>query len=69
MAWGTCSVEFKELIQKGGGPFNGTFKPEGGSAQSCGQTIYSTLLPLAIAGNLDTTTHRISMSIKGKIYF
>jgi hypothetical protein len=69
-AWGRCSVNFKDVIQNGGGPFNGTFIPQGGSAtQICGQAIYTTLDPLAFAGNLDMTTHRITISIKGKIYF
>jgi len=67
--YGTCSVSFKELIEKGGGAFNGTFKPEGGSAQVCSSTIYGNLAPLDISGNVNATTHLISMSIKGKIYF
>jgi hypothetical protein len=66
--WGTCSVNFKQLIEKGGGAFNGTFKPEGGSAQVCGSTIYGSLDPLTIAGNVNVTTNTITISIKGKIY-
>jgi hypothetical protein len=68
-ATGTCSVSFKQLIEKGGGAFAGTFKPQGGSAEACGSSIYDDLAPLTIAGNLDAASHTISMSIKGKIYF
>jgi len=68
-ASGTCSVSFKQLIEKGGGPFNGTLKAQGGSAQVCGSAIYDALAPLSVSGNVDATAHTISISIKGKIYF
>lgn len=69
MVSGTCSISFKQLIEKGGGSFNGTFKAYGGSAQTCNQSIYDNLAPLTVTGNLDTTAHTISINIKGKIYF
>ncbi|HEV8505490.1 MAG TPA: hypothetical protein VGQ53_08825 [Chitinophagaceae bacterium] len=67
--WGTCSVSFKHLIEQGGGSFNGTLKADGGSAQACNQLIYENLPPLTVTGSLDTSTHTISIKIKGKIYF
>ncbi len=66
---GTSSINFKKLIQKGGGSFSGTLKIEGGSAQNCNQNIYTNLNPLTVMGSLDTTAHTISLTIKGKTYF
>lgn len=69
MVWGTCSVSFKHLIEHGGGPFSGTLKLDGGSAQSCSQTIYESLAPLSFTGTADTTTQSLTINIKGKTYF
>ena len=66
---GTSSINFKKLIQKGGGSFSGTLKIEQGSAQNCNQNIYTNLNPLTVTGSLDTTAHTISLTIKGKTYF
>ena len=65
---GTSSINFKKLIQKGGGSFSGTLKIEQGSAQNCNQNIYTNLNPLTVTGSLDTTMHSISLTIKGKTY-
>jgi len=67
--WGASSISFKHLIEQGGGSFSGTFKVDGGSAQDCNQRIFDSVPPLAVTGNLDTTTHAINIRIKGKTYF
>jgi hypothetical protein len=66
---GDCSVNFKKLIGQGGGSFNGTCKVTNGSAQACGGDPISRLAPLTVTGNLDTATHKITLRIKGKLYF
>ena len=67
---GTCSINFKRLIQQGGGPFNGTFRIETGSAAiNCEPDIFTNINPLSVSGVLDTTTHSVNLTIKGKVYF
>lgn len=66
---GPPSVVFKELIQNGGGSFTGTVTVNGGSAQHCLPGIYSNLIPLTISGSLDTTTHMVTINIRGKTFF
>jgi hypothetical protein len=67
---GTCSINLKKLILLGGGIFSGTFKIEDGSAKhNCDQHVFDNTDPLTVSGNLDTTTHTISLTIKGKVYF
>jgi REJ domain len=66
---GECSVNFKKLIGQGGGTFNGTYKVTTGSAQACGGDPISHLAPLTVTGNLDPATHKITLRIKGKLYF
>jgi hypothetical protein len=66
---GDCSVNFKKLIGQGGGPFNGTYKVNAGSAQACGGDPISRLVPLTVTGNLDAATNKITLRIKGKLYF
>jgi hypothetical protein len=67
--WGACSVNFRQLIGQGGGSFNGTCQISQGSAMGCDQNIFSSLLPLSVSGTLDTTSHTVSLSLKGKVYF
>jgi len=66
---GQCSINFKQLILGGGGSFNGTYQINKGSAQSYDQNIYASLAPLTVTGSLDTTSHTVSMTLKGKVYF
>ncbi len=67
--YGRTSVNFKKLIQGGGGAFNGNFTVKQGSAIKCDANIYNTLAPLLVTGNLDTTTKKVSITIKGKTFF
>lgn len=66
---GSSSINFKKIIQQGGGPFAGTWKLEQGTASSCDQNIFTSLVPLILTGDLDTTAHIISLKIQGKVYF
>ncbi len=67
--YGGTSINFKKLIQQGGGAFTGNFSITVGSAQACDRDIYKSLAPLLVTGNLDTTTKKISIRIKGKTFF
>ena len=67
--FGTCSVNWKKLIQQGGGSFNGTFTVTDGSAKKCVADIYKNLPPLAVTGSLDLITRKVTLTIKGKVYF
>ena len=66
---GNTSINFKKLIQGGGGAFTGNFKVMEGSAKQCDANIYNSLAPLLVTGNLDTTTKKVSFQIKGKVFF
>jgi len=66
---GQCSVNFKQLIQQGGGSFNGTCQITDGSAIGCDQNIFTNLSPLTVSGTLDVASHNITMTLKGKVYF
>ena len=66
---GKGSINFKKLIRQGGGPFTGTFTVTSGSADKCDPNIFTSLPPLDLTGNLDLTTNRASLRIKGKVYF
>jgi len=66
---GQCSINFKQLIQGGGGLFNGTYQINDGSALGCDQNIFTNLAPLTVSGSLDTTTHTVTFTLKGKVYF
>jgi hypothetical protein len=68
-ASGQCSINFKKLIQAGGGLFNGTCQMSNGSAMRCDQNIFTNLPPLSVSGILDTTTHTVDLTLKGKVYF
>lgn len=67
--YGSTSINFKKLIQQGGGAFNGNYTVTEGSAKSCDTSIYKNLAPLLVTGNLDTTTKKVSIRIKGKVFF
>jgi len=66
---GLASVNFKQLIQGGGGSFNGTLEMNSGSAGGCDPNVFAGLSPLTISGTLDTTNHIVSLTLKGKTYF
>ncbi len=66
---GSSSVNFKQVFQNGGGPFNGTFTPVSGSALGCDPNIFKSLTPLTVTGTMNATTKSITINIKGKIYF
>ncbi|MEJ7822036.1 MAG: hypothetical protein WKF85_06920 [Chitinophagaceae bacterium] len=67
--FGTTSINFKKLIQQGGGAFTGNFNTTDGSAKYCDENIYNSLAPLLVTGSLDTATKKISIRIKGKTFF
>ena len=67
--YGNATINFKKLIQKGGGAFSGTFKVNGGSATRCNKDIFISLDPLAVTGTIDTAAKKIRLTIKGKTYF
>jgi hypothetical protein len=67
--FGSCTVNFKRLIQTGGGSFTGTLLASLGSVRPCDSTILSTLIPLNVTGNLDTLTKRATVNIRGRVYF
>lgn len=66
---GTCSVNFKKLIQQGGGAFNGIFTITNGSAEFCDPNAFRNVSHLEVTGSLDTVTTAVTLRIKGKIYF
>jgi K319-like protein len=68
---GTCSVNFKRLIQQGGGDFSGSMRMESGSAESvCNDPhVFDNAALLTITGSLDTTAHVAHLRIQGKVYF
>ncbi|MEO5782303.1 MAG: hypothetical protein ABIQ07_03475 [Ginsengibacter sp.] len=67
--YGGTSINFKKLIQQGGGAFSGNFNVTEGSAKACDTSLYKNLAPLLITGNLDTATKKVSIRIKGKTVF
>jgi hypothetical protein len=69
-AEGTSSINFKQLIRQGGGPFNGILQIQNGSAKNnCDSHVFDNVDPLVISGNMDTAAHTINLSIKGKVFF
>jgi hypothetical protein len=69
---GITSVNFKKLIQQGGGAFTGNFNVTKGTATPCDPNIpniYTNMAPLTVTGNLDTATKKVSIRIKGKTFF
>ena len=68
-AYGVSSINFEELIRKGGGSFAGTFTINGGSAETCKPDVFVNLAPLTVTGTMDTAAHTVNLNIKGKIHF
>jgi hypothetical protein len=66
---GSLSVNFKNLIQRGGGRFTGVLSIDIGSAQVCDPNVFKNVLPLTVSGNLNVAAKTIDMRIVGKIYF
>ena len=67
--YGTSSINFKQLIQQGGGIINGTMTLYDGSATNCQPTVFDNLSPLTMTGNLDVNTGIVDLRIRGKVYF
>ena len=66
---GPLNVNFKNMIQNGGGPINGKLDIENGSAQACNSEIFENLAPLNVTGTLDTVAKSVTLRITGKVYF
>ncbi len=66
--FGTCTVNFKQLIKQGGGAFSGLFAITSGSADAC-STLLKDLPPLSVTGNLNLATSTVTLRINGKVYF
>jgi hypothetical protein len=66
---GSSSINFKNLMRLGGGPFSGTLQIENGTARGCDQNIFTNLNPLIITGTMDTAMHTFNLNIRGKVYF
>jgi hypothetical protein len=66
---GSSSINFKNLMRQGGGPFSGTLQVENGTAKGCDQNIFTNLNPLIITGTMDTAMHTMNLTIRGKVYF
>ena len=64
-----CSVNFKKLLQDGGGPFTGTLTFSSGTVDMCQPDFYKTLAPLTISGTLDVATKQLTLILKGRVYF
>jgi hypothetical protein len=74
--YGVLSVNFKKLIENGGGAFTGLLSIYKGSAQGCNASIFSGLDPLTATGTItitgkngDYVTGTVSMNLKGQTYF
>ncbi len=66
---GSTFINLKKLIQQGGGAFTGNFNITNGSAKFCDDNIYNSLAPLMVTGSLDTASKKVSIRIKGKVFF
>ena len=63
---GDCSVNFKRLMETGGGAFSGVVTLSSSSAGSCNVTI-ADLPPLTITGSLDTASKKVTLSLQGTV--
>jgi hypothetical protein len=68
IAAGTCSVKFKQELNKGGNAIDGNFEITSGVLSTCGSYVPGALPPLAVTGSLDTNANAGTLRIKGKIY-
>lgn len=66
---GYTSVNFKELIMKGGGTFTGTFTVNYSSATNCDAAVLNNLAPLTVTGTLEVVTKKVNIRIQGTVYF
>lgn len=67
---GISVINFKDLIQQGRGLFSDILIMESGSAKTnCDPDVFENADPLIISGSMDTVTHTINLTIKGKVYF
>jgi hypothetical protein len=66
---GTHTINFKRLVERGGGAFTGDFLVTDASAKKCAGDILTSLAPLSLRGHLDLAARTITMRIKGKVYF
>ena len=62
-------INFKKLFRQGGGSFSGTCTVTEGSAADCNANVFTNLPPLVVTGSLDVTTEKVTMRVKGKVYF
>ncbi|HEX8334076.1 MAG TPA: hypothetical protein VF622_15760, partial [Segetibacter sp.] len=65
---GNCTINFKK-VKTEGGAFDGTFTTTSGATKYCHNKLVTSLPPLTITGDLDTTTHIFNLTIKGKVNF
>jgi hypothetical protein len=66
---GVSSINFKQLMRQGGGPFSGSLSVQTGSAShNCDPHVFDNADPLAISGSMDTAAHTINLTIKGKVF-
>ena len=66
---GRASINFKQLIQGGGGSFSGTLEMNSGSAGGCDPNVFANLALITISGILDAERHNMTLTLKGKVYF
>lgn len=62
-------INFKQIIRQGGGSFTGGLKINGGSAELCDSNVFVFLPPLVVTGNLNITTGRVSLRVRGNVFF
>ena len=66
---GTHTINFKRLVEQGGGAFTGDFLVTNASVQKCADDILPNLPPLSLSGHLNLATRMITMRVRGKVYF
>jgi hypothetical protein len=68
VASGKCTVNFKQVVSKGGGAFAGDLEITGGSAWTCGSNVPGNHPPLALTGSLNIAGKTATLRITGKIF-
>ena len=67
---GISSINFKQLMRQGGGPFNGIMQIRTGSAENnCDPHVFDSADPLVISGSMDTAAQTVNLTIRGKVFF